>query len=1170
MSPPQDNIFSKFWRAVNTMVFKPGHKAAIAQGIIAGGLAAIGIATGTGPLATLATTAAGVGVNVASDLATRSFHHWCGGWFTERGALNHDVSWALSKAFSTAVAQLECDWQKSEYYQRLKITNPSAAQLTLDGLRALQADARLLFSQPAALADGLEQPEVSALLAMDSTKARTFLSDALHNALYGHDAELATFLERRLADEWLFRFEEVLKDDSPEATRAWKACQRLWQTSLESAIVQMRQDVTDTLADVRWLKNWAQRLEQLPLPNVANKQPSTDVTTIPFSSDTTDAYPVGPAREPYFAQPYGLLEHFVGREEETAFLSNWLKSSIPTIVVHAIGGMGKSALVAQWLEHEAIGDKSLEGIIWWSFNEEPSFDEFCRKALAYVSSVEPEEIVLRKDNAEKLYQVLAQKRFLVILDGFERQLSAYTGGRDSSDAVPNSSDKLTEADPETVMVPQEVRRCIDPSVGRFLRWTCAAGVKSRFIVTSRLVPYELENELGRLEGCVLYPLDAFSPREALQLFATYGIRGTRAEICELCELLGYHPLSVRLLVGLLVADPFIAKDVAVAKTYMSEVLSHPQGPHEAVASVFRHLPQPQKVLLSWCAAFGSTITISDMLRMRSMINRTEENSGDTSLYVSRIKQACVPVDPNSLFHFDSDVTQRTGSRVSPEQGTHRLAQFDETIGSLSRPQTVPTQGVGVDRDLREQVLSLINRGLLQQAGSSFTLHPIIRSYAHKQLSRANLVHLELADYYAKAPLHRNANSLDELYGAMELFRHLVAAEQYDLAFSYLVLNLVRPLYFRFGNYYLLSEMLETLFVNGSASTPQLSNKAAQAHALSLYSRLLSKTGQSRRAISSRIAQMHIREGQNDQINLAVGLGYLSQDQFLMGDLAGALTSLKKSLQILANMTSESHSTSDRAFVEVHRALHLTFLGHLLSHIGQYIKAGETNSQAMTMWERLDHHRVGISSTYVNEAQRSLFQGQVENALSRANLAQVEAEVEHYERATVLSKWLTGAALHAKQDHRASRMNLEEALRRCRSIHLVEYEADILIDLAKCQLAQDQTTSAYESAWEALVIAERCEYRLKRADANYFLAHWSVSANDREAAKQYCRSALIDSFGLDWEAFVDDTTWNNGWWDACVSDAGSAQDRTGVEHRNHWRCGYKPTMDAALVLWHLLS
>jgi hypothetical protein len=92
-------------------------------------------------------------------------------------------------------------------------------------------------------------------------------------------------------------------------------------------------------------------------------------------------------------------------------------------------------------------------------------------------------------------------------------------------------------------------------------------------------------------------------------------------------------------------------------------------------------------------------------------------------------------------------------------------------------------------------------------------------------------------------------------------------------------------------------------------------------------------------------------------------------------------------------------------------------------------------------------------------------------------------------------------------------HLDEALRRCRRINLVELEPDILLELARLRagvtgsglqvskvpgtLEVPGTSEALSLAHEALSIADRCEYRLAQADCHNFLAQLALALSEVE-------------------------------------------------------------------------
>ena len=85
-------------------------------------------------------------------------------------------------------------------------------------------------------------------------------------------------------------------------------------------------------------------------------------------------------------------------------------------------------------------------------------------------------------------------------------------------------------------------------------------------------------------------------------------------------------------------------------------------------------------------------------------------------------------------------------------------------------------------------------------------------------------------------------------------------------------------------------------------------------------------------------------------------------------------------------------------------------------------------------------------------------------------------------------------------------HLSEALASCRRIQLVEFEADILLALARWHRLKGNPAEAAKLAQEALYIADRCEYRLKQADVRKFLALLALDRNDRATARNHAEMA----------------------------------------------------------------
>src|SRR5207249_3608410 len=120
-----------------------------------------------------------------------------------------------------------------------------------------------------------------------------------------------------------------------------------------------------------------------------------------------------------------------------------------------------------------------DSVLWWSFYErEASFPAFVREALQYASGGQANPAALSLfDQIKSLKALLAQKRLLLVLDGFERELRAYAGL--------NAAYQGDELQPDG-----DARACINPYAGGFLQWIASAPLAARVLLTSRLHPRE--------------------------------------------------------------------------------------------------------------------------------------------------------------------------------------------------------------------------------------------------------------------------------------------------------------------------------------------------------------------------------------------------------------------------------------------------------------------------------------------------------------------------------------------------------------------------------------------------------------------------------------------------------------------------------------------------------
>ena len=315
--------------------------------------------------------------------------------------------------------------------------------------------------------------------------------------------------------------------------------------------------------------------------------------------------------------PYPLPKHFTGRVLERRALTEWLTAGEdPICALIAIGGMGKSALTWAWMMRDVLGENlpeaapelaeeakqcrvpesaRPEGVFWWSFYEDrSSFSAFLRDALKYVSNgkEDPDKFESDYDRAVALLDWLQQRRVLLVLDGFERELRGYAG--------------LSAAYQGDDIEPGErPRECCDPHAAGLLKYATAlltGDSAGRLLLTSRLFPMELDG----LAGCLRRELLEFSPDDAERFFRTRGIRGTRAEFTAAWERYGRHPLIVSLLGGQIAEDPDKPGDVSVAQEY-APVPANSRKEGHVLELAFKALPAKARELLSNTAAFRSPV-----------------------------------------------------------------------------------------------------------------------------------------------------------------------------------------------------------------------------------------------------------------------------------------------------------------------------------------------------------------------------------------------------------------------------------------------------------------------------------------------------------------------------------------------------------------------------------
>lgn len=789
--------------------------------------------------------------------------------------------------------------------------------------------------------------------------------------------------------------------------------------------------------------------------------------------------PPAPETSPrwFLAHPYPMPPNFTGRAAELDALTHWLgQGGQPVYMLRAMGGFGKSALTWHWLTHRVEAQRWPQ-VVWWSFYEESaSFDNFLRATLAYLTGRNPGSLPPRQQ-LRALLDYLQQHPVLIVMDGFERELRAYGGlGAAYQGDEPSPPAPLSEGEGSQVpLLPGEQglgdggRDCLSPLVEEFLRGVaCQPGLRGRVLMSTRLRPRSVELHGGTLlAGCAETELTALAPADAVAFFRSQGMAGNRGEMVQVCGNYGFHPLSLRLLAGYIAQDFDHPNDIrAAARLDVSGDLV--QRRNHVLAQAYDSLPPAGKLLLGRLACFRSPVAY--------------------------------------------EVLESLEQSQSAEQQLDR--GFWQQITSLWIK--TPERPVAIAQTLDATLRDLINRGLVQQetrqtpqgSQARFDLHPIVRRYAYDRMTTAarTAAHGQLRDYFATVPAPERVKTLDDLTPAIELYHHMVRAGQYDEAQVLFRDRINKATYYQLGAYQLRIELLRALFPQGEGQPPQLRNERTQGWTLNELANSYSLSGQPRAAVPLFEQHNMIYDRLGDQKNLAVGLGNLAHQQLAIGALQSAEANLRRRIDLCQAIADE--------FKE---AIGHNELGRPLAYRGAWAEAEGELATALDLFEKGN----AIQGQVIIWAYRSLaglLRGRAGDAAGAATalaaavrsleLAKAwEVEVGRPNaRDYVRAHWLLGAAHRANGDLSASDTHLTDALTRCRTINMVDHEADILLDLARLRADQGQPAEALSLATEALTIANRCGYALQGADIHLFLAQHHRFQGDPAQARPHAQAA----------------------------------------------------------------
>lgn len=768
--------------------------------------------------------------------------------------------------------------------------------------------------------------------------------------------------------------------------------------------------------------------------------------------------------EPYIAHPYTLLQvrSLVGRKAELEMLTDWVTGKEPYADVRifhvvAIGGMGKSALTWIWFNDVAPQEMSpLAGRVWWSFYEsDATFENFVTRTLAYVSRRPLDEVhkLPIAEREDQLLRILDREPFLLGLDGLERVLTAYAGldaaylrdedalDKETANRVAGAPG-LPQSAGQSVVGKHKLRMTADPRAGRFLRELARVGA-SRILVSTRLYPADLQAPGGAPSPhCYARFLTGLDDHDALDLWRTYGAKGSREVMLPVFQAFGKHPLLLQLL----------AYEVAE----------------------FREAPGDFD---AWRAAnpefnpFGLELAnVQSHVLLHAM-----RGLSPAELRTLRVIAAFrMPASMDTL----KALLIRLGEDDDPAQ---------KPFGALS--------------ELDRALTVLEDRGLLgwDRRANRYDLHPMVRGVVWAGLDDAIRTDLygALRVHFEAMPKIRNylaVETLDELSSAIELYNILTGLQLFDEAFKLFTDRLSNAMLYRLSASRLREELLERLFIDGLEVPPRLSQPKSQCIAIHGLAKGYKLRGRPGAAVSLYQIAHEVALRDNDKHSRAVNLRNAAEALRQCGRLRSAARLARAALTI-------SRERRDGFGEDVS----LTRIGWTLATCGAPREATTAWRRAVRI-RQAEGRRPGEGVTNGFIAQVALWRGEGTLAGRAADLAWEQASIRRNERDFIRAARLQGAAALQSGDFARASERLHHALLRARAVDVVEHEIPTLVSLAEFHHQQGDSAHAgamLDDVWDA---AERGPYPLFHADALNVLAQIERDAGNAEAAVEAATKA----------------------------------------------------------------
>ena len=503
------------------------------------------------------------------------------------------------------------------------------------------------------------------------------------------------------------------------------------------------------------------------------------------------------------ASPGGLVGRREVFDELTAFLED-STAEARVFVLRAIGGMGKSATTWHYMRTSVFRPIKFDAIIWWSFTDVSGSVTALLSELAAFGTENSHIIEGGEEGVDVLQvalQVLRSRRFLVVLDGLERQLNFYTHvpARTAFDA-----ERTSTVDPGV-----QERRIGDPRLRSVLS-TVLSSVNSKVVATSRLMAADLEVAPGHVQyGVRLVELPPLNALESRQLLENFGIPNDLFLIEEIKRITGDHPLLLQI----------VAQGLAASRLDASE-------------------------LIAKVASTGIPVHVLDQLeRTRAAIlGAVFDSLSDDERIVAEIVAAAVAPLP-------TDLVSATAARLGTVSASSPDAS--STLGGTARG--------GDSKDIATLLAGLADLGLIARhndaiLGSQWSMHPLVS--ASIRASQTSVDPYSVAEAMAQefskraqGAVRAKVSTAADLADPIALFHAICDGHRFDDAANYYLSTLHGPLTYQCREHQERLNLLARLFPNGWQTESPIVNPLTRIAIFNAAALTLQWMGQDRLAAS---------------------------------------------------------------------------------------------------------------------------------------------------------------------------------------------------------------------------------------------------------------------------------------------------------------------------------